>query len=105
MICSLLRNQKKVFMKLTQIKSLIQQLLAQEQSPRKLALTCALGTYIGISPLVGLHTVMTFLFGWLFSLNIAALFTISVLINNPWTMVPVYSIDHLFGKWLFTALR
>jgi len=79
--------------------------MACEQSPHKLALTCALGVFIGISPLIGLHTVMTFVFAWLFSLNIATLFAISVLINNPWTMVPVYSIDHLFGTWLFNYLN
>lgn len=80
-------------------------MLTYEQSPSKLALTCALGIYIGISPLIGLHTIMTFAFGWMFALSIPALFAISVLINNPWTMVPVYSIDHIFGKWLFNVFK
>ena len=90
---------------ITPIRSLTQRLIALEQSPHKLALTCALGVYIGFSPLIGLHTVMTFFFGWMFSLNIAALFAVSVLVNNPWTMVPVYSIDHLFGTWLFNLFH
>ncbi len=89
---------------ITHLRSLGQRLIIQEQSPHKLALTCALGVFIGISPLIGLHTVMTFLFAWLFSLNVAALFAVSVIINNPWTMVPVYSVDHLFGTWLFRFL-
>jgi uncharacterized protein (DUF2062 family) len=79
--------------------------MAQEQSPHKLALTCALGVFIGISPLIGLHTVMTFAFSWAFSLNLAALFAVSVLVNNPWTMVPIYSADHFFGAWLFQFLQ
>ena len=88
----------------TYIRLLRERLMAQEQSPHKLALTCALGVFIGISPWVGLHTVMTFAFAWVFSLNLAALFAVSMLIHNPWTMVPVYSIDHFFGTWLFQFL-
>lgn len=90
---------------LTHIRSLGERLMALEQSPHKLALTCALGVFIGISPLMGLHTVMTFFFAWFFSINIAALFAVSVLVNNPWTMVPVYSFDHFFGTWLFRLLH
>jgi len=88
-----------------QIRSLAERLTVQEQSPHKLALTCVLGVFIGISPLIGLHTVMTILFGWMFSLSIPAIFAVSVLVNNPWTMVPVYSIDHLFGAWFFNLLH
>ena len=86
------------------IRMLNERLATQERSPKKLALTCCLGIYIGFSPLVGLHTAMTILFGWMFALNSAVIFAISVLVNNPWTMVPVYSIDHVFGKWLFGLL-
>ncbi len=89
---------------LTRIQPFIKRMIAHERSPRRLALTCALGIYIGISPFVGLHTAMIFIFGWMFALSIPVLFTVSVLIHNPWTMMPVYAIDHLFGKWLFTSL-
>src|SRR5690242_1180134 len=90
---------------ITHMRSLRERLIAQVQSPHKLALTCALGVFIGISPLIGLHTVMTFVFAWVFSLNLAALFAVSILIHNPWTMVPVYSIDHFFGAWLFQLFQ
>lgn len=87
------------------IQALTQRLLDQERSPHKLALTCCLGVFIGISPLIGAHTAMTFIFGWLLRLSIPALFMISTLINNPWTMVFVYSFDHFFGKCLFAACK
>jgi uncharacterized protein len=87
------------------IRSAIQRMVASERCPSKLALTCALGIYIGISPLIGLHTVMIFVFGWMFALSIPILFSVSLLIHNPWTMMPVYALDHLFGKWLFTMLE
>lgn len=90
---------------ITRIHAFLQRIIAYERSPSKLAFTCALGIYIGISPLIGLHTAMIFLFGWMFALSIPALFAVSVIIHNPWTMVPIYSLDHFFGKWLFTALN
>ena len=91
-------------MVLTQIRSLAERLVAKEQCAHKLALTSVLGVFIAISPLIGGHTAMTFLFGWMFGLSIPAIFAVSVLVNNPWTMVPIYSFDHLFGKWLLTSL-
>jgi uncharacterized protein (DUF2062 family) len=78
--------------------------MAYERSPYKLSFACALGVYIGISPFPGFHTAMVLIFAWIFSVNVAVLFAVSVLINNPWTMLPVYSFDHIFGKWLLRLL-
>jgi uncharacterized protein (DUF2062 family) len=83
------------------INRVIHRVIASERSPRKLAFTCALGIYIGISPYIGFHTIMVFLFGWMFALSIPVLFTVSMMIHNPWTMMPVYAIDHIFGQWVF----
>jgi uncharacterized protein (DUF2062 family) len=44
--------------------------------------------------------VMTFTLAWLLNLNLAATFAGSCLINNPWTMVPIYSADYFFGDFL-----
>lgn len=96
---------ERVFMLRKRIGSLIKRLLVQERCPHKLALTCSLGVFIAISPLVGGHTLMTFLFGWLLRLSIPAVFAVSVFINNPWTIIPIYSFDHVFGKWLFGVLH
>lgn len=87
------------------VYSLLNRMTAYECCPKRLAFTCALGIYIGISPLVGLHTIMVFAFGWMFALSIPVLFIVSMMIHNPWTMMPVYAIDHLFGKWLFSILE
>ena len=88
-----------------QIRSFIGRLMSHERCPRKLAFTCALGIYIGISPFPGFHTVMVLCFAWFFAVNLAVLFAVSVLVSNPWTMVPVYTFDHLFGIWLLRWLR
>jgi len=72
-----------------------------ERSPRKLAFSCALGVFIAFSPFVGLHTAMVFMFSWFFALNTALLFAVSMLINNPWTMVPIYATNHVVGDQVF----
>jgi len=78
----------------------LKNLADQEHCSTKLALSFCVGVYIAFSPFIGLHTVMTFIFVWLFGLNLAATFTASWLINNPWTMIPIYSTDYFFGDWL-----
>lgn len=86
---------------LSRLRSFFTKLIMSERCPKKLATSFCLGVYIAFSPFIGLHTAMTFLFGWLFALNTAIILTISMLINNPWTMVPVYGLDHVFGVWVF----
>jgi len=87
------------------MRALAKRLMVQERSPHKLALTCSLGVFIAISPLMGGHTLMTFILSWLMRLSVPAVFAVSFSINNPWTMVPIYSFNHLFGKWLFEWLN
>lgn len=74
-------------------------LLKREYCAHKFALSCCIGAYIAFSPFIGLHTIMVFLFSWLFALNTATMFAVSFLINNPWTMVPVYGSGYLVGNW------
>jgi uncharacterized protein len=87
------------------IRAFIYHLLSYEKSPTRLAFTCALGIYIGASPLVGLHTILVFLVGWLCALSIPVLFTVSIFIHNPWTMMPIYAFEHFFGRWLFRCFN
>lgn len=75
--------------------------LQNERCPRRLAFSVSLAVFIAFSPFVGFHTAMVFLFAWLFALNAAILLAISMLINNPWTMVPIYAADHIVGDHLF----
>lgn len=79
----------------------VREFLQHERCPRRLAFSVSLAVFIAFSPFVGFHTVMVFLFAWLFTLNAAVLLAISMLINNPWTMVPIYAADHVVGNHLF----
>ena len=60
-----------------------------------MATAFAIGVFIGMSPLLGLHTILGLLAAWLFRLN-RIITLIGVLVTNPWTIVPIYS----FGTWV-----
>ena len=79
-------------------------LMQKEKCPKKLIFSSCVGVYVAFSPFIFFHTVMILLFGWLFALNIPVMFAVSWFINNPYTMVPVYALDCLFGDWLFAFL-
>jgi uncharacterized protein (DUF2062 family) len=79
----------------------IRSFLKNERCPRRLAFSVSLAVFIAFSPFVGFHTAMVFLFSWLFALNAAVLLAISMFINNPWTMVPIYAADHVVGDGIF----
>ncbi len=81
--------------------SLIEKLAKRNHSPQKLAITVCLGIYIGLSPFIGLRTLITLACGWLFALDLAALFAISFFVHNPWTIIPLYTLNHVIGQWLF----
>ena len=82
------------------IKKFIKRFIAYERCAHKLALSCCLGIYIAFSPFFGFHTAMVFFLSWLFALNCAVMMGVSMLVNNPWTMMPVYGAGYAFGDWL-----
>jgi uncharacterized protein len=65
------------------------------ESPHRLSLAFALGIFIGMSPLLGLHTVLGVLTAYAFRLNKLATL-VGVYVTNPWTIVPIYT----FGTWI-----
>jgi len=60
-----------------------------------MATAFAIGIFIGMSPLLGLHTVLGLFAAWLLRLN-RLITLVGVFVTNPWTIVPIYS----FGTWL-----
>jgi len=60
-----------------------------------MATAFAIGVFIGMSPLLGIHTILGLLAAWLFRLN-RLITLLGVYITNPWTIVPIYS----FGTWI-----
>lgn len=71
-------------------------ILSIKDSPHRIALAFAVGVFIGMSPLFGIHTVLGLIAAWLFRLN--KLVTIAgVYITNPWTIVPIYTFSTYVG--------
>ncbi len=69
------------------------------ESPHRIALAFALGVFMAISPLLGLHYIGGLLIAWLFRLNKLVTF-IGVSVSNPWTIVPLSTFCAWFGAKL-----
>lgn len=82
------------------IKDAFLKLFTYETSPHKLALACAIALYIAFSPFFGLHTIMLIAAGFLLNLNTPLLLIIGYVVNNPFTMIPIYVSGYLFGYWM-----
>jgi uncharacterized protein (DUF2062 family) len=81
------------------LSSIFHKALHDGWTAQQLAKTVAIGAYIAMSPFPGAHTIIMIVSMWLLRLNFPLLF-ITASINNPWTMVPLYSLDYFFGYWL-----
>lgn len=80
------------------LKRAFRNLLNLDDPPERIALAFAIGTLIGFSPLLGLHTIIAAIVAVVWRLNKAALFT-GVYISNPWTVVPVIAVSWAIGGW------
>jgi len=80
-------------------------ILKLDDSPHKLAAAFALGVFIAFSPTIGLHTISCLLFAWMFRLSKLVVFTSSMLVNNPWTIVPLYGSCLWFGMHITVSGR
>jgi len=81
------------------IKKIIKKAFDSGGSPENLTMAFCVGLFIAFSPFPGGHTVMILLVRWFFGLNLPVLF-LAASLNNPWTMIPFYSLDYVFGYWL-----
>jgi hypothetical protein len=77
-------------------KDRIKDVIKLKESPHRIALAFATGVFIGMSPLLGFHTLLGFAIAWIFRLNPFALLA-GVYITNPWTIVPIYTFSTYVG--------
>jgi uncharacterized protein (DUF2062 family) len=75
-------------------------ILHPELSPEQVAWSFCLGFSIAWNPLLGLHTGMVFLFCVLFRRLHRPLMIMAMLINNPWTMVPIATASTWVGNFV-----
>jgi uncharacterized protein len=61
-----------------------------------MAVAFAVGIFLGMSPLLGLHTVLGLAAAWIFKLN-RLITLVGVYVTNPWTIVPIYTFATFCG--------
>lgn len=79
----------------TYLRGKLKLLFSIKDTPHRLSLAFAVGVFVGMSPLLGLHTVLGIVAAWLLGLKkIPTL--IGVYVTNPWTIIPIYT----FSTWV-----
>jgi uncharacterized protein (DUF2062 family) len=81
------------------VRRAAQALLKIDDTPPRVALAFGLGLFIAFFPIFGIHTVMALGVGFAFRLSRVALLA-GCYVNNPWTLVPLYSAGTALGCWL-----
>lgn len=66
-----------------------------KDSPHRISIAFALGIFIGMSPLFGVHTLLGLMVAYIFRLN-KLVTIVGVYVTNPWTIIPIYS----FSTWV-----
>ena len=85
------------------ISAVVEKQKISNNNPKNLTIAFCLGVYIAFSPFVGFHTIAGIVLSWIFKLNMPLVF-LGILINNPWTMLPIYSLDYGFGYYTLHTL-
>jgi len=83
----------------TTFKDFFRKRLALDDTPERIALAFAVGVFLAFSPLLGLHTVLGIAIAFIFGLNRVAVL-LGVFVNNPWTLVPIYTAGAYLGELL-----
>ena len=87
---------------LDRIRSWLRFILHLDGSPRRAALAFALGVFIAWTPALGLHTLLALVIAFFLGLNRVAILA-GTLVNNPWTIVPIYSGSAYLGAFLLRS--
>lgn len=66
-----------------------------KDTPHRISIAFALGIFIGMSPLFGVHTLLGLAVAYVFRLN-RLVTIVGVYITNPWTIIPIYT----FSTWV-----
>ena len=76
------------------------QILHPDRTPEQIAMSFGLGLAISFNPLLGLHTMLAVGLCLAFRKLHRPLLFASVMINNPWTMVPIATLSAYTGNLL-----
>ncbi|MBI5026425.1 MAG: DUF2062 domain-containing protein [Nitrospirae bacterium] len=80
-------------------KAKLREIIRIKDTPHRIAISFAMGIFIGMSPFFGFHTIGAFALAWLLRLNKFAA-VVGVYITNPLTIIPIYTFSLWFGAKL-----
>lgn len=86
------------------IREKLRLILTVRESPVMISLSFAIGVFIGMSPFLGIHTILGIICAYLFRLN-KFVTIIGVYITNPWTIIPIYTFSTWFGAKILGVER
>ncbi len=73
----------------------IRLIFSVKDTPHRISIAFALGIFIGMSPLFGIHTLLGLAVAYVFRLN-KLVTIVGVYVTNPWTIIPIYT----FSTWV-----
>lgn len=74
-------------------------ILSVNDTPHRVALAFAIGVFLAFFPVMGVHTVMALTVAWVGRFS-AMVILAGTLVNNPWTIAPIYAGSFYFGLFL-----
>ena len=74
----------------------LREILRIKETPHRIAMSFSTGVFIGMSPFLGIHTILGVIVAWIFRLNTFAIIA-GVYVTNPWTIVPIYTFSTFVG--------
>jgi hypothetical protein len=77
------------------IRDRVREVLSVKDAPHKIALAFSVGIFMGISPFIGLHSLLALALAWALGLNRFVVLS-GVFVTNPWSAVPIYA----FCTWV-----
>jgi len=77
-------------------------ILHTDDTPPRAALAFAVGVFIAWTPALGFHTLLALAIAFLFGLNRVAVLA-GTFVNNPWTLVPIYTASAWLGSHMTGA--
>lgn len=83
----------------TDFKHSMKSILSLDSNPGHIAVGFAVGVFISITPLFGIHTFLAILFAIIFRLNKLTTITGS-LVNTPLTVLPILMASYHLGEYL-----
>jgi hypothetical protein len=84
---------------LIRVRDRLRKVFGADEPPSRVAAAWALGIALGLSPFLGLHTLLGLLLAVVFRLNKIDVL-LGTMISNPWVLTAYFPVSVALGQWL-----